>query len=239
MKIIIITLIISMFVLVELSAQQSNSSESKIKWGVKAGLNLANATGSGIEFLTGSKGKANTKLGIVFGALLEYKLSTKFSLQPELLYSQQGFVKKTAGENYVLHLNYINIPLMAKYYPSKKFSIAIGPQFGFLLSSKFNSKETLGQTAVRQKIVKNKNETTDVDKYFKKTDFGINFSLGYQLENGLGLNAGYYLGIKNIFKYKANIRDARKLNTSKSVQIAENNYSIKNNLLNLTVFYTF
>lgn len=57
-----------------------------IKFGVKAGINLANDTGEG-EFDTGSSLKA----GIHLGGVAQLSISEKFGVQGELLYSMQGF----------------------------------------------------------------------------------------------------------------------------------------------------
>ncbi len=90
----------------------------EIKFGAKGGLNFASITGDNID-------ESGLTTGIHFGVLAEIPLSEKFSFQPELLYSSQA-----------LNLNYLNIPLMGKYYLTKGFSLEVGPQIGFLLSAK-------------------------------------------------------------------------------------------------------
>ena len=75
-------------------------------------------------------------------------------------------------------LSYLNIPLMGKYYVTKGFSIEAGPQIGFLLAAK--------------------NEKTDVKDSFNTFDFGVNFGLGYKLENGINFGARYNLGLSDI-----------------------------------------
>ena len=58
--------------------------------------------------------------------MAEIPIANRFSFQPELLYSGQGSS---------VNLNYLNIPLMAKYNLTKEFSLEAGPQIGFLLSA--------------------------------------------------------------------------------------------------------
>jgi len=145
----------------------TNATAQKIKFGVKGGLNFATVSGDntqGIDVVTAFN----------FGVLSEIPITEKFSFQPELLYSGQGY---SFNDNTVA-LNYLNIPLMGKYYLIKGLSVEAGPQIGFLLSAK--------------------NEKTDVKDAFKTVDFGVNFGLGYKLNNGLNFGARYNLGLTNI-----------------------------------------
>jgi hypothetical protein len=109
-----------------------------------------------------------------FGVLSEIPISDTFSFQPELMYSGQGY---SFNDN-TIALSYLNIPLMGKYYLTKGLSIEAGPQLGFLLSAK--------------------NETTDVKDSFNPFDFGVNFGLGYKLDNGLNFGVRYNMGLTDI-----------------------------------------
>ncbi|WP_166924885.1 porin family protein [Flavobacterium poyangense] len=145
----------------------TNVNAQKIKFGAKGGLNFASVSGDdtkGIDAVTAFN----------FGVLSEIPISDTFSFQPEVMYSGQGY---SFNDNTVA-LNYLNIPLMGKYYLTKGFSIEAGPQVGFLLSAK--------------------NEKTDVKKSFNTFDFGVNFGLGYKLDNGLNFGARYNLGLTDI-----------------------------------------
>lgn len=133
--------------------------------------------------------------GLHFGVLAEIPISEKFSFQPELMYSGQG----TSFNDYATDLSYLNIPLMGKYYLTKGLSLEAGPQLGFLLSAK--------------------TDDSDVKDLFKTVDFGVNFGLGYKLENGLNFGARYNLGLSNIN--------------------AIDNYSNKNGVMQLSVGYFF
>ncbi|MEO8532143.1 MAG: porin family protein [Flavobacterium sp.] len=109
-----------------------------------------------------------------FGVLSEIPISDQFSFQPELMYSGQGY---SFNDN-TIALSYLNIPLMGKYYLTKGLSVEAGPQIGFLLSAK--------------------NEKTDVKDSFNTFDFGVNFGLGYKLDNGLNFGVRYNLGLTDI-----------------------------------------
>jgi hypothetical protein len=102
----------------------TNAQETK--FGVKGGLNIAS--------LTNSSG-ASSLIGINIGGFAEFKLNEKFAVQPELLYSGQGLKYQGLGN---FNMNYINIPVMAKYYITEEFNLEAGPQVGFLMSAKAN-----------------------------------------------------------------------------------------------------
>ena len=147
----------------------TNVNAQKINFGIKGGLNFANISGDNTK-------NFDAVTSFNFGVLSEIPISDKFSFQPELLYSGQGY---SFNDNTVA-LGYLNVPLMGKYYVTKGFSVEAGPQIGYLLSAK--------------------NESINVKDSFKSVDFGVNFGLGYKLDNGLNFGARYNMGVSNINK---------------------------------------
>ncbi len=145
----------------------TNVNAQKIKFGAKGGLNFATISGDNTKDI-------GTVAAFNFGVMSEIPISEKFSFQPELMYSGQGY----SFNDDTVALSYLNIPLMGKYYVTKGLSLEAGPQLGFLLAAK--------------------NEKTDVKDSFKTFDFGVNFGLGYKLDNGLNFGARYNLGLTNI-----------------------------------------
>ncbi|MBN9283154.1 MULTISPECIES: porin family protein [Flavobacterium] len=144
------------------------SNAQEVKFGAKAGLNLSSITN-----LDGGK----TRTSFHVGALAEIKVADKFAVQPEVLYSSQG----AKGEGDVsLKMDYINVPIMAKYYVADGFSIEAGPQVGFLMSAKL--------------------ESVDVKDTFNTVDFGFNAGIGYELKEGIFFQGRYNLGLTNLAK---------------------------------------
>ena len=137
------------------------------KYGVKGGLNMSNFSNA-----DGS----SSLLAFHLGGFAEFKVSDKFAVQPELLYSAQG-AKFTEGN---LNFNYINIPVMAKYYVADAFSIEAGPQIGFLMSAKADG--------------------TDVKELYNTTDFGLNLGAGYNLNETMSLGLRYNMGLSDVQK---------------------------------------
>ncbi len=152
----------------------------KIRFGAKAGVSISKITGDDL-------GDLNMRTSLLIGGVAEIPISDKFSVQPEILYSAQGAKKDSegVGAELVYKLDYINVPVMAKYYIIEGFSIEAGPQIGFLISSKIDW-EAEGESG-----------SEDIE-YLKSVDFGLNFGLGYKLDNGLNFGARYNLGLSNL-----------------------------------------
>ncbi|MFN3755895.1 MAG: porin family protein [Flavobacterium sp.] len=163
-----------------------------LSFGAKAGLNMST--------LTGDVEDVKSIFGFHVGGFVEFKISEKFSLQPELLYSTQG-AKAEYSENFdgfnvkiseTVNLGYLNIPIMAKYYVSEKFNIQAGPQIGLNLSAKAKSEASFGGESF--------SETEDIKEDIEALDFGLNFGLGYNISEKIFIEGRYNLGLSNIIK---------------------------------------
>ncbi len=146
--------------------------QQQVKFGPKAGINLASMSG---------QDDAEMKIGFHVGAVAEIKFSDTFSIQPELLYSAQG-AKSKSSDDVKLNNDYINIPIMAKYYFVEGFSVEAGPQIGFLMKAEAS----------------NGDATVDMKDYYKSIDFGLGIGLAYDLPQGLFVNARYNIGLSKI-----------------------------------------
>lgn len=136
-----------------------------VKFGVKGGLNFATLRGENLD--------VDSRTGFHVGGVAELKFSDKFSLQPELLYTELG-TKNSTNE---LRLNYISLPVMAKYYVIDGFSLEAGPQFSFLVKDEVET------------------PTATIDPQTEDFDLGLNVGLGYTFNNGLFIQSRYTLGI--------------------------------------------
>ncbi|MTG98868.1 MULTISPECIES: porin family protein [Myroides] len=162
----------------------ANAQTPDVKIGAKAGVNFAN--------INGSDANGDTRTAFHIGAVAEIFINEKFSIQPELLYSAQGmkfddideyyndntFI--TTSNTYTTKLDYITIPVMAKYYIFQGLNVQAGPQFAFNVAAK-----SAGE---------------DMKDVIKTFDFGLNFGLGYELPLGLFVDARYNLGLSNVTK---------------------------------------
>lgn len=162
-----------------------------IKYGVKAGLNLANVAGD----VEGNK----MKIGFNAGGFARISVTETISFQPELLLSTQGAKEKGsyAGVSYEgkNNLTYLNIPLLAQYNTTSGFYGETGPQFGFLVSAK----------------AKSDGEKVDIKDNLKTLDLSWAFGVGYLTQSNVGVNVRYNLGLSNIADAKGS--DAKMRNS--------------------------
>lgn len=143
------------------------------KFGAKAGLNIARTNNT-------LNGKSDFKAGLNAGFLAHIHLTPAFSLQPELVYSNQG--GKVGNVNLSLH--YINVPLLLQYNFDNGFRIQGGPQVGFLVG-------------VTDKIDGTSSNVFD-DSDFKDIDFSVPVGLSYLGYSGFGVDARYNIGVTKI-----------------------------------------
>lgn len=165
----------------------------EVKYGVKGGLNISNFSGDteGVDL--------KSRFGFNVGGFVEIKISEKFALQPEVLYSTQGATFENVGAevngtfytgDIDFNLAYINVPVMFKYYAAEKFSVEAGPQIGFLTSAK--SKTKLDGFSGSNEL--------DAKDSFESIDFGLNLGAGYDFTENFSIGARYNLGLSNIAK---------------------------------------
>lgn len=157
----------------------TNAQETK--FGLKAGLNIANQKFE----MQGSSVTGNSIVGVQVGGFAEIKIVDKFAIQPEVLFSTEGSKLKADGEEVLFNLSYINIPVMAKFYPADKFSIQAGPQLGFLVSAKGSL---------------NGGSKEDIKDGYKSTNFGLNLGAGYEFTDNLLVDLRYNFGLSDIAK---------------------------------------
>jgi hypothetical protein len=146
-----------------------------LRFGVKAGVNFASQTGDYYpEQNLDKSGITSYHAGLV----AEVKLLEKFSIQPELLYSTQGASYKNAFGEFKNELGYLTIPVMAKFYLTKSFSLELGPQASFLLSEK------------------NDFDVKDAETF----DFGLNAGLGFKITESIFVQGRYGIGLTEASK---------------------------------------
>jgi opacity protein-like surface antigen len=142
----------------------------KTRFGVKGGLNISTVVGGDVE-------DTKSLIGFHVGGLAEIHVVQRFFIQPELLFSTQGTkVDGAFGTDADIKFNYLNIPVLAKYYiVDNKFSVEAGPQLGILLSAK--------------------SDGNDIKDFTRSTDFGFNIGAGYNFTDNLSVGLRYTIGL--------------------------------------------
>jgi len=151
-----------------------------IRIGLKAGVNFSNPIVSPEPF-NFMKGRTDFHAGV----FAEMPISERFAIQPELLYSRQGF---SLGGNDLgsVNLHYLSLPILAKINLAGGLSLLAGPQVSYLTNARVG--------------VLNNLFSVSYDGAFQKIDASLVAGLQYDLPGGLTLGGRYTYGLNNINK---------------------------------------
>lgn len=180
--------------------------------GFKAGFNVSNVIKSGK-----SDFKSKFKPGLAAGVFVDIPVLEALSFAPEVVFSQKGYQSTgtiLGGDyNYKVTTNFIDVPVLAKFWVSEGFNLTVGPQVSFLLSTTESFKS--GSREFRTTV-------EETNKGLKKSLIGGVVGLGYEIGDKLGINARYAL-------------DFQKNNTDGSNEVPE----YKNQVIQLGLTYQF
>lgn len=161
------------------------NAQEYIYFGVKGGVNFSSFTGDGFDDFVDPEERTAFHLGL----LAEIPVGERFSIQPEVLYSAQGYdvVSRDGANDVEYQLDYINVPILAKVYLFDKFSIEAGPQIGFLVHEELDYNPTGDGGDI----------TLDEDQ-FKSVDFAIGLGASYKISNFF-VSGRYNIGLSDIY----------------------------------------
>jgi hypothetical protein len=171
------------------SIEASGNAISPLQFAILVGITNSTVNGTDVDSF-------DCRTGFMIGGLVAIPITELFAIQTELLFLQmgagynendyggdesvRGFVADLSGD---YKLNYLALPVSAKYYIINGLALEAGPQIGFLLSAKddytFNGVS----------------EELDVKDQTKGIDFGMNAGVSYKFGLGLYLRARYYVGL--------------------------------------------
>jgi hypothetical protein len=173
-------------------ATSAAMAQKTITWGPKIGVDLTHYWG---KDALGHKPQLNYQAGVY----LEFRFINKMSFAPELVFAAQGGKWSDFDlddqDNKIPydatdHVNYINLPLMLKYYVHPSFSIDFGPQLGYNVYSKTTYEyedKTIGKY------------TMDYKEETKELDFAIALGCTYNIASDVFVQARYTLGLSKVF----------------------------------------
>lgn len=174
--------------------------------GIRGGYNLS--TLEGVKDEIGTDGTVKNLAGYMGGVVINIGVNKVFSIQPEILYSQQG-VEVGDGTNYVRgKLDIVNVPLLLKVAfgsPNFKFFINAGPYIGYALSAKSETNLNGVKTTTKIEFINEYDASGEKDN---RIDFGgiggagIQFGVGNAL---LTLEGRYQYGMADPTLYKDGI----------------------------------
>ena len=166
------------------------SASAQVQFGAKVGFDMTNFWGSNVDH--------GMKPGYQAGLVMEYKFNPNFAIAPEVVFASQGGKSKAFAldiTNNDINLtttdikytaNYINVPVMLKYYVTPEFSIDFGPQVGFNVFNKVSHK--------------NLSKSIDIKDSTKPVDFGLGLGGTFNLTENAFVQARYTMGLTKVFK---------------------------------------
>ncbi|MGK6340886.1 porin family protein [Chryseobacterium sp. DT-3] len=183
----------------------ANLSAQETRFGVKAGYSMSTikVDGQMDDLEARSTDPSHT---FYVGALVEHKISDKFGLQGELLYSPLGgkedynasqddvyFREKTK-----LTFGTLLIPVSAKYFITEGLSVSAGASFGIILSAK--QKTVIDAGIGIPGLELEGDDEVDIKDEVNKLNIAPFIGAEYMLENGLFFDARYNMGVSNLVK---------------------------------------
>ncbi|AWG20428.1 hypothetical protein FFWV33_02225 [Flavobacterium faecale] len=197
-----------------------------VKFGSKLGLNV----NSIIRNTSINQFEDEVKVGYMAGTYMDISLSKRFHLQFELLYAKNKYdtteessinpasptdlisnanvtlnptdaIQQSVSENY--KTAYINVPMLAKIYPVKWWSIDAGVQAGYLLDAKRLVQENVTITPTGGNVNPSVSlSSTPLDevaiKEFDRIQFGALIGSTLYFTKNINLGLRYDLGITNL-----------------------------------------
>ena len=135
--------------------------------------------GGTLATMTGDVNDLKMKVGFIGGAELGYQFGNRFALTAGALYSMQGARISNDKVKYNVNMDYLNVPIMAAFYPVNGLGIKAGAQFGFLLNAKQGDEK--------------------IKDFCEKNDFSIPVGLSYEFDD-VALDLRYNIGLSDVFK---------------------------------------
>lgn len=233
--------IISILTLTFLTVTINAQSLIPMKYGVKVGSNISNATSNSND------GVKNVEIsgivGISGGFYMEIALNEKWYINPDLLYVQKGVkfdydfthdYEFNSGERdehnttNELKLAYIELNPTISYKANSKLSLNFGPSLSFLIQSEYSANETNNSEIPEH-------EELDESVYSEESlDVGLNIGISYYLSENFLIDGKVNTGFMSLGTVVKEINTGGSGNDPK-----ENIFDFKNNGIVFSVAYLF
>jgi opacity protein-like surface antigen len=155
-------------------------SQTDISPGVRAGVDFMSVGGDDTDGF-------DSRTGFLIGGYATIDFGAPVLVQPEIMYIQKGASAEIGDTEITQKLDYIEIPVLAKYQiPAGGFSpnVFAGPALGFNINAE-----------------RSNGDTQDISDSISGTEFGLYFGAGadFGLSAGtVSIDARYNLGLTNI-----------------------------------------
>lgn len=156
------------------------NAQSPVRFGVKAGVNIANI----IKDDGNNNFNTEGKTGFNAGVTADIPLTDAVSFTPEVLFSQKGYKQTGNNIEFSRTTNFIDIPILASVRLAGPLDLVVGPQVSFLMSTK--NKLESGSTSVETSY---DNESDN----FKKSLLGGVIGARYSISENIDIHGRYAL----------------------------------------------
>ncbi|GGF30276.1 porin family protein [Echinicola rosea] len=180
-KVIFAFIAVSLFVWDANAQRRTPASAQNSSFGIRGGANFFNWGGD-----DGSNNDYTNRAGFHAGIYGNMFVTDNFAIEPGVYYSQKGTEADNFAESRAI-LQYIDVPILLRFYASDGFNIFAGPQGSILTKATYEG-DAFGNTF--------EFETDDVNDL----DAGLVFGVGYNLPVGLNVQGSYDLGLTPVFK---------------------------------------
>ena len=187
-----------------LSILISSATFAQVSFGFKAGYNAASVKSNDAEITDDGK----TLSGFHIGSVLSVPFNKSVSFQTGLNLGTKGVNVAHDGHGDKYKFTAIDIPLNIVLTSKKGLFAGTGLNLGYNLSGKLDAHDDPSE---------NYDFEFGKDKKFTRTDFGVNFLLGYQTKSGIFVSANSLMSLTDI---------------------APSALSWKNNVISLSIGYT-
>ena len=154
---------------------------AQTRFGIKGGVNFANLSFSSGGMSSTQNSITTAQIGVTF----ESRLSDRIILRNDVLFSQKGAITPSNIADYKTTISYLEVPFNFLYEPTYYSFIGVGPYVGYAMTG----------------TILSNGQSSDIifgDGEFKRLDYGLNLTVGYEVFEGLALSANYSFGLANI-----------------------------------------
>lgn len=173
------SIILFAMLLVSIGASAQAWSE-QVQFGARGGVNFSTVTGDDYD-------SPDSRTSFYAGLLAELPVTERFSFQPEVFYSGQGYdlTDEPNQRDAEFQMDYIQVPVLAKIYLIEGLNIHLGPQFGFKVNEEidFEPGENSGDL--------------DSDS-IKDFDFQVTGGLEYKIASNIFIQGRYSYGFSEV-----------------------------------------
>lgn len=177
----------------------SNYSFSQVNFGIRTGLNISDYT----------KMDSYEKYGFYIGGYTSIPFTEKYTLQPEIIFTNQGSHLKSVIEGKPNNItnNYLSISVINKFKFKKNLSLVIGPYFDIRVNKNIKINENIIFLSFSKNI-------------FTPVEIGAKIGINYEVVENFKLEAIYKTGfvdaIQEYYFYDSNTNN---VNLTQVIQV--------------------